>query len=94
MELKLLIGIMILINLVTFVVYFIDKRRSIKHQWRIKESTLILLSFAGGFVGALLAMGILRHKTLHKKFLILIPLSAILWFYAGFYLINNLNILR
>ena len=39
----------------------------------------ILLSFLGGCLGALLGMFLCRHKTKHAKFLILVPLSVILW---------------
>ena len=40
---KLLILYLMLINLITFAVYGIDKRRAQKNAWRIKESTLLLL---------------------------------------------------
>ena len=43
---KLLILYLMLINLITFAVYGIDKRRAQKNAWRIKESTLLLLAAA------------------------------------------------
>ena len=41
------------LNLVTFVIMFADKRRAIKHQWRIPEKTILLLSLIGGSLGSL-----------------------------------------
>ena len=40
---------LLIINLVTFAVYGIDKRRARQGRWRIQESTLLLLAVAGGF---------------------------------------------
>lgn len=68
----------ILINFVTFIVYGIDKRRAIKHKWRISEFTLILLAVIGGSVGAYSAMKIFRHKTKHIKFYLGIPCIILL----------------
>ena len=62
------------INLLTFLVYGIDKRKAKKGRWRIPEATLLLLAVVGGSIGALLGMRVFRHKTKHKKFLIGVPL--------------------
>ena len=61
------------INIVTFVLYGIDKRKARRSKWRIQESTLLLLAVAGGSIGALLGMKVWHHKTLHKKFKYGIP---------------------
>ena len=68
-------------NLVTFIVYAADKRIAQKNKGgrRVPERTLILLAFCGGCIGALLGMYLCRHKTKHTKFLILVPLAALLW---------------
>ena len=71
---KLLILYLMLINLITFAVYGIYKRRAQKNAWRIKESTLLLLAAVGGSVGALLGMQMFRHKTRHLQFTIGVPL--------------------
>ena len=68
----------IIINIITFMMYYADKRKAIKHEWRIPEATLILFSFMGGSFGAFAAMQIFRHKTRHAKFVILIPLFMLL----------------
>jgi len=64
----------LLINLIAFVVFGIDKRKARKGQWRVPESTLFILAIIGGSIGALLGMLVFRHKTKHRKFTIGIPL--------------------
>ena len=61
------------INILTFLIYGVDKWKAKRDKWRIPEDTLIWLAIAGGSVGALLGMYLFRHKTKHKKFLIGIP---------------------
>ena len=54
---------LILLSLITFVAYHIDKKKAIKGAYRTKEKTLLLLSFLGGAFGGYPAMLIFRHKT-------------------------------
>ena len=65
----------------TFIIYGIDKYKSIKHQYRISEKTLIILPILGGSFGAFIGMIIFHHKTKKKKFIILIPVIMLLWVY-------------
>lgn len=83
---------LIVINVIAFVTYGADKRRAIRHKWRIPEYVLILLALTGGGAGALAGIYFFCHKTRKWKFRILVPLSLILWisiaaffFYAGDY---------
>ena len=64
-------------NIIVFLLYGMDKRKSIKGKWRTKEKTLILSAFLMGGIGAGFGMKIFRHKTKHIKFKILIPLAII-----------------
>lgn len=57
----LLIYILVL-SVVTFFTYGNDKKRAKARQWRIKEHTLLSMSFLGGALGGLIAMYQLRHK--------------------------------
>ncbi|GGZ99611.1 DUF1294 domain-containing protein [Ignatzschineria ureiclastica] len=68
---------LIIINCLAYLLYGIDKRRSIKQQYRISEKTLLFVAFLGGGVGAWLGMKHYRHKTKHLKFTILVPLSIV-----------------
>ena len=75
---------LIVINIVTFLVYGIDKWKAKQGSWRISEATLLILAAIGGSIGALLGMKVWRHKTQHKKFkfgLPLILLAQIALFY-------------
>lgn len=67
-----------IINIITFIVYAVDKNAAKKQKWRVRESTLLLLAFIGGSVGALLGMYGLRHKTKHLQFVIPVPIFFVL----------------
>ena len=62
------------INLLTFLLFGIDKGKARQGKWRIPEATLLMLAVLGGSVGALLGMAVFHHKTKHKKFAIGLPL--------------------
>jgi uncharacterized membrane protein YsdA (DUF1294 family) len=67
-----------LINLIAFILMGADKRKAIKHHYRIPESRLWLFAWMGGAIGATFGMEIFRHKTKHKIFKIGFPLLACL----------------
>jgi len=82
-----IIYILICINVLTFLVYGIDKWRSTSGRllptgrkkvkqcnWRISEATLLIFAVIGGSIGSLLGMQIWHHKTMHKKFKYGLPL--------------------
>ena len=66
------------INLIAFIMYALDKAKSRQDAWRIPEKRLIGVAFLGGSLGALLGMQLLRHQTLHTKFVVTIPLALTL----------------
>lgn len=71
------ICITLLINLITLLLYAIDKRKSVKGKWRISEKVLLIWSFFapwGGFAG----MKLMHHKTNKKKFTITVPVFMVL----------------
>ena len=65
---RLVVYYLIGVNLLTFIAYGIDKYKARHKQWRITETSLLLLAILGGSPAALLAMRLFHHKTLHKKF--------------------------
>ncbi len=77
---------LVIINVVTFLLYGVDKWKAQRSRWRIPESVLLGLAAIGGSVGAWLGMRVWRHKTQHAKFrygvpIILIAQGALLvWF--------------
>ena len=80
MDLKyqIILAVLLLVNIVAFAAFGIDKRKAQKGKWRIPESTLLLLAFFGGAPCALLGMRVFHHKTKHWKFKILVPLFLVL----------------
>lgn len=68
-----LIVYLILINLIGFAAMGIDKRKAIRHKWRIPERTLFLTALLFGSIGVLTGMYVFRHKTKHLSFSIGIP---------------------
>lgn len=74
---QILTGYFILINLITFILYGLDKRRARKNRWRISERTLLGLAVIGGSIGALIGMYGFHHKTKHLKFMIGVPVILI-----------------
>lgn len=62
------------VSIISAVVCVADKRRAVKGKWRVKESTLFLLCALGGSAAMYITMRLIRHKTLHKRFMIGIPL--------------------
>ncbi|WP_228457972.1 DUF1294 domain-containing protein [Chryseobacterium candidae] len=71
-------------NLITFGVFGFDKWQAQKHQWRISENTLLLLSILGGILGAASGMILFNHKVSKKSFLmkfILVVLIDLVFFY-------------
>ena len=69
-----IVYILICINVLTFLVYGIDKWKAKQGSWRISEATLLTLAVVGGSIGALLGMQVWHHKTMHKKFKYGLPL--------------------
>lgn len=74
----LLAGYAIIINLIGFFLMGIDKRKAIKHAFRIPESTLFIVALIGGSLGSLLGMYIFHHKTRHWYFVYGMPAILIL----------------
>ena len=66
------------VNIVTFLLYGIDKYKAKKGRWRISEATLLTMAAIGGSIGAWAGMRLWHHKTMHKKFKYGIPLIIIM----------------
>ena len=86
--LQIIIYALFALNLITFIIYGIDKFKAKKAKWRIPESTLLLLAVFGGSIGAWLGLQVWRHKTQHKKFHIGIPMILTLQVIATIYILT------
>ena len=56
------------LNLVTFLLYGLDKLKAKRGKWRIPERTLLLFTWLLGGLGAFAGMRVFRHKTKHLVF--------------------------
>ena len=67
------------ISLISFAVCVYDKWAA-KHatRHRVREATIFALSAFGGSLAMYITMLTIRHKTLHKRFMIGIPLIIVL----------------
>lgn len=69
---------LLIINLVAFVCYGVDKLMAKRNAPRISELALLLLALLGGSVGAWLGMLVWRHKTKHAMFSVWVPVMLLL----------------
>lgn len=61
-------GALIVMSGVTFIAYWLDKRRARKDEWRISERKLHTMELLGGWPGAIFARQWLRHKTVKASY--------------------------
>ena len=67
-----------MLNLISFVLFGLDKRRARKGLWRIPEKTLLLSCALFGAAGGLAGMNVFRHKTLKPRFRFGVPALLVL----------------
>lgn len=67
-----------IISVVTVIATMYDKSAARKGGRRVSEAMLILLALLGGGVAELFVMKKIHHKTLHKKFMIGLPVIIVL----------------
>jgi uncharacterized membrane protein YsdA (DUF1294 family)/cold shock CspA family protein len=71
-------GLSLVLSIITYVAYFIDKSAARKGEWRTEEKTLHLFALFGGWPGALVAQKFLRHKSKKLSFQINFWLTVVL----------------
>lgn len=69
----LIVTYVIFMNLVSFIVMGIDKRKARKRAFRVPEATLFVLALIGGSLGSIVGMHLFHHKTRHWYFLYGMP---------------------
>lgn len=79
MQTVFLIYHLLIINVLAFVLYGVDKRRAVRNEYRIKESVLLWMARLGGGIGSWLGTKAFRHKTIHTRFRIVVPLWIVIW---------------
>ena len=66
------------ISVMAVILTVVDKNRAKKHKWRIPERTLMFVGFLGGAFAEYITMKLTHHKTLHKKFMVGLPVFFII----------------
>ena len=66
------------VNLAAFAAFGIDKRKAVRHRWRIPETTLLGLCLLGGALGGLAGMRLFHHKTRKARFFVGVPVMLAL----------------
>lgn len=78
---------LVIINIIGFLIMFIDKQKAKKGKWRIPEKTLFIITAIGGGIGTIAGMYVFRHKTQKIAFVIGLPMITILEIIAIIYFI-------
>ena len=80
------------INALGLFAMWLDKRKARRHEWRIPEKTLFLVSLIGGSVGTLAGMYLFHHKTRHWYFVIGMPLILVVQIGVGVLICNRISL--
>ncbi len=72
-----ILGYLALISIISIIVTIADKSAAKAKRRRVPEKTLLLLGLFGGAAAMFITMVIIRHKTKHAKFMIPLPLFAV-----------------
>lgn len=70
-------AVLIVMNLVSFALMGIDKRRAQRGAWRISEKALFLTTACFGGLGGFLGMKVFHHKTRHWYFRVFFPVLLV-----------------
>ena len=74
-----MIEYLIIINIISFFLYGLDKYLAIKKKFRISEISLYVVSLIGGCFMGIIGMKLFHHKTRKISFWIVNVISLILW---------------
>lgn len=66
------------ISVMAAILTILDKWKAKHNKWRIPENTLMIVGLLGGALAMYITMKTIRHKTLHKKFMIGLPTQILL----------------
>lgn len=87
---KYILVYLVVINVFSFALMGIDKRKAKKNKRRIPEKTLFLSAIFGGSVGSIAGMQVFQHKTKHISFAIGMPIILVVQLALGYLLVFKL----
>ena len=82
----------IVMNLLGFLMMYLDKKKAIKGKWRISEKSLFVVTLLGGGIGTNVGMNMFRHKTKKMRFSIGFPTILIVEIALIIYLIIKIYV--
>ena len=68
----------LMLNVIAFSLFGLDKQRAKRGLWRIRDSVLLAVIWLMGGVGAWLGMRLFRHKTQKRRFVISANVASVL----------------
>lgn len=68
----------LMLNVIAFSLFGLDKQRAKRGLWRIRESVLLAVIWLMGGVGAWLGMRLFHHKTQKRRFVISANVASVL----------------
>lgn len=74
---------LLVVNILAFVLFGIDKQKARRNMWRIPEKTLLLSAVIGGSIGAVFGMQFFHHKTRKAKFAVGVPVILLVQIVAA-----------
>ncbi|WP_386083314.1 DUF1294 domain-containing protein [Vreelandella sp. F11] len=83
----------VVVSMLAYITYAIDKKAAIKHRRRVSEKSLHLLGVLGGWPGALMAQQRLRHKNRKTAFQVTFWLTVGLNLACAGWLMVSLNLI-
>ena len=68
----------LMLNVIAFSLFGLDKQRARRGLWRIRESVLLSVTWLMGGLGAWLGMRVFRHKTQKRAFVVSSSVATVL----------------
>ena len=88
MQHRILLIYLAVVNILTIIVFGVDKMNAKSNRQRVRIVTLLGLAFIGGSVGALIGMYGFHHKTKKAYFTVGVPLILLMQIVVLFYVMN------
>lgn len=88
-DMKHAVAYIIIVNILAFCLYGMDKSAAIKQKQRIPNRVLLLTAVFGGSLGALAGMYIFRHKTKRWYYTITVPALLLIQIAAAVLLLSS-----
>ena len=88
MQHRILLIYLAVVNILTIIVFGVDKMNAKSNRQRVRIVTLLGLAFIGGSVGALIGMYGFHHKTKKAYFSVGVPLILLMQVVVLFYVMN------